>query len=203
MSCSVVRLACLALLCGMLSLKPALADQRPNLADPGYTFCEANTDCKIIHPRCSAPITVNQRHYIETDMWFRHEDQYKSCDDSLALPEVKSNSCVNHRCALELTAPVPQKPDNSKQAKDPTYCDKDDECAVVLGDCCEKRFYNTKNAPRIQADINYHTSPSACFFPDRRHVANLRCEKHKCTADLIVPPELDDPDHNLKGHCEQ
>lgn len=194
-----------AIACLWAAAMPASAFQyyQPNLSDPAYTACKTDNECMVITPACSAPITVNRRHFTEASIWFRHISQYKDCPTSMELPKVISKQCVKNRCTIETTQPEPPKPDNSKQAKDPHYCDTDDECTVVLGDCCVKNFVNTKNAPEMRAQIKYNERLATCFYPDRRHVKNLRCENHQCTADLEVPSEMRDLTHHSKDACEQ
>jgi hypothetical protein len=193
----------------MASLPAAAArhtPRQPKLADPSYTECKADYDCLIVRPACSAPIVVNGRRYEEVHAWFEYIRPLQKCADWLPNLEVKKKACVRNRCTIEVeqaAPPVPPEPDNSPQAKDPHYCDTDKECTVVLGDCCVKNFVNTKNAPRLRAEIKAKEHLANCFFPDRRHVQNLRCENHQCTAELEVPSELPDPTHSLKDKCEQ
>ncbi|TAL31160.1 MAG: hypothetical protein EPN97_11275 [Alphaproteobacteria bacterium] len=176
---------------------------KPNLADPSYTACKTDNECLIVRPACSAPLAVNAHRFKEVDAWFEYMRPFYKCADWLSQLDVKKKACVKNRCTVELAQAVPPEPDNSPQAKDPNYCDTDSECTVVLGDCCVKSFVNTKNAPRMRAEIKAKEHLANCFFPDRRHVQNLRCENHKCTAELEVPSELPDPTHSLKDKCEQ
>jgi hypothetical protein len=177
----------------------------PHLVDPAYTQCLTDKECAIVEPACSAPITVNQRHFIQVDIWFKHLSRNIQCPSLTSLPKVVKKQCVKHRCTLELSQPEPPKPDAPKpappegaMAKDPHYCDKNEDCTVVLGDCCEKNFVNTVSAPDLQAQITANERLATCFFADHRHVKNLRCENHQCTADLEVPSELPDPTHHSK-----
>ena len=178
---------------------PARAGGPPLLADPAYTACHTDEECKIIEPPCSAPITVNLRHYAAVDLWFQQNRQKSQC--MINLPRVIKKACVRNRCTLELTQPLP--PDTSKQAQDPHYCDKNEECTVVLGDCCVKNFVNATSAPQMESQIRANERFATCFYPDRRRVKNLRCENHQCTADLEVPSELPDPTHRTKDKCVQ
>lgn len=177
--------------------------RQPKLADPAYTVCKEDYECLVVRPACNAPLAINIRRFEEVRAWFEYIRPLQKCADWLPYMEVKKKACVKNRCTLELEEAKPPEPDNTPQAKDPNYCDKDSECTVVLGDCCVKNFVNTKNAPRLRADIKAKEQLANCFYPDRRHVRNLRCEKHKCTAELEVPSELPDPTHSLKDKCEQ
>ena len=202
------RAAAAACIMLILAAMPALASHRgqqsqPKLADPAYTACKTDKECLVVRPACSAPIAINAGRYEEVNRWFEHIRPLQKCADWLPFIEVKKKACIKNRCALELEAAKPPEPDNSPQAKDPTYCETDSECTVVLGDCCVKNFVNTKNAPRMRAEIKAKEHLANCFYPDRRHVQNLRCESHKCTAELEVPSQLPDPTHSLKDKCEQ
>jgi hypothetical protein len=187
----------------ILQANAAHAPRKPELTDPSYTSCRMREECLVVRPPCSAPITVNVAHFEEVHRWFEYLRPFHTCADWIPLPDVKTNSCIKNRCTLELTEPKAPEPDNSPQAKDEHYCDKDRDCTVVLGDCCVKNFVNTKNADRLRAEIRDKALLATCFYPDRRHVKNLRCEEHKCTADLEVPLELPDPTHMSKMRCEQ
>ena len=195
--------AVLFCLCAAIGAARAFNYFQPNMADPIYTQCKTDDECLVIHPACSAPITVNRRHFQVVYTWYRHISQYKNCPEDMDLPKVTKKQCLKNRCTLEMTQPEPPKPDTSKQALDPHYCDTTEECTVVLGDCCVKNFVNTKSAPHMQAEIKAKENLATCFFPDRRHVKNLRCENHLCTAELEVPSELRDLSHRSKDKCEQ
>jgi hypothetical protein len=199
------RAAALVLLMILLTAAGAGATRykphsKPDLADPAYTSCRTDDECLIVRPVCSAPLVVNARRFQEVQAWYEYMRPFYKCADWLPPLDVKKKACVRNRCTVELAQ---AEPDNSPQAKDPYYCDTDSECTVVLGDCCVKSFVNTKNAPRLRAEIKAKEHLANCFFPDRRHVQNLRCEKHKCTAELEVPSQLPDPTHSLKDKCEQ
>jgi hypothetical protein len=206
------RLAFLSLIALCICAATARAYQYPTplLADPAYTQCHKDTDCKVVHPACSAPITVNRRHFDQVDLWARRTARHQSCPALTALPKVVSNKCVKQRCTLELIQPAPPAPGPAvpppavvNKPADMHFCEKDADCTVVLGDCCVKNFVNTASAPDLAADIKEHERLATCFFPDRRHVKNLRCENHQCTADLEVPNEMPDPTHSTKDKCEQ
>jgi hypothetical protein len=174
------------------------AQQPPN-PDAPY-MCVKDQDCTVVHPPCSAPLTVNYHYRAQMEAQYDQVRHYYHCADWIELPEVKSLSCIEHRCKAVLGPPVP---DTSPQAKDPHYCDKDSECEVLLGPCCSKDFVNSKSAPKLRKKAAEDPAQKTCFFPDRRHVQHLRCEKHQCTADLEVPLELPDDNHSLKDKCEQ
>lgn len=187
---------------------PAIASRpvpqtKPDLSNPVYTACKLDNECIVLRPACSAPIAINALRYEEVSAWFEHLRPLQKCADWVPQLDVKKRACVQNRCTLEFEPAKPPEPDNSPQAKDPHYCEKNSECTVVLGDCCTKSFVNAKNAPRMRAEIKANEHLAKCFYPDRRRVKNLRCEENKCTADLEVPSQLPDPTHRLTSKCEQ
>jgi hypothetical protein len=187
---------------------PARASQKhhpnqpppPNMDEP--YLCGKDADCTIVRPPCGAPISINKRNYARVNKSYEIMRPYYKCADWIPIPEAKGVTCLQNRCKALLGE---AKPDTSPQAKDAHYCDEDKECQVVLGECCEKNFVNSKNAPKLRRKVEEEkTDAIMCFHPDRRHVKNLRCEKHQCTADLEIPEELmDDSNHSLKDKCEQ
>ncbi|MDE1151574.1 MAG: hypothetical protein PW788_03470 [Micavibrio sp.] len=187
------RLALLAL--ALLAAQPAFAAGKklyaePDLTDRRYYYCQRDDQCQAAKLPCGRVVVVNTPLHDDVQGWFDFIGPRYQCEQPVKQQKADKIACVKNACTAEIGY-VQEIPADSALGKDPAYCEKTEDCAVVVGRCQAKIFVNKLLQKSMQAkyDRLRRVHSEGCFWPDNRTVKNLRCEKNACIGDLEVPDQ--------------
>jgi hypothetical protein len=156
----------------------AAAPKPPDWAAPELHACASDDDCASVNPPCGALLSVNRAYREEVQHWYDYVRPSFNCAVNANAARV-APACRHSRCAM---APLERKaPDRD----DPAYCEHDDQCVAVVGECGKTAAVNVWHEAEARHRLG---TPGQGVCADENPVApaNVRCEEHRCQADFPV-----------------
>lgn len=173
---------------------------RPTLEDKKYYVCREDKHCATASLPCGRIVVLNTRYQKEVQGWSDFVEPRFKCLATSGRQKADKIHCdlggnkdpdAAGVCRGEITEVARTLSPDNPLAKNQSYCETIDDCAVVVGPCGKKIIVNKQLKNPLQKDYDNirDLHMEKCLYPDNRTVERLHCRKNTCEADLKIPDQ--------------